>query len=130
MLSDFDRDGIADEWEARCGFHTNTVADAVLDADADGMSNRDEYLASTHATRRAKPLEAHACREWDRGTESSVLRGLKSHLQRARRAESARDGVGENAACRNSTEQPPGNRDRSCCASSATLLSRGHAKWL
>ena len=47
VLSDFDRDGMADEWELRHGFNTNLVADAAFDDDMDGMSNRDEYLAGT-----------------------------------------------------------------------------------
>lgn len=50
VLADFDRDGMADEWEARYGFDTNAVADAALDLDADGMSNRDEYLTGTDPT--------------------------------------------------------------------------------
>ena len=47
VLSDFDRDGMADEWETQHGFNTNSIADAAFDGDADGMSNRDEYLAGT-----------------------------------------------------------------------------------
>src|SRR6185436_17634946 len=44
VLADVDSDGMADEWEVRYGFGTNTAADAVLDFDGDGMSNRDEYV--------------------------------------------------------------------------------------
>jgi hypothetical protein len=47
MLSDFDRDGMADAWETQFGFNTNSVADAVLDSDGDSMINRDEYVAGT-----------------------------------------------------------------------------------
>jgi hypothetical protein len=44
---DFDRDGMADPWELTFGFSTNNAADAALDADGDGVSNRDEYVAGT-----------------------------------------------------------------------------------
>ena len=50
MLPDFDRDGMADAWEAQYGFNTNNAADALLDFDGDGISNRDEYRAGTHPT--------------------------------------------------------------------------------
>jgi hypothetical protein len=38
---------LPDEWEAANGLGTNNAADALLDSDGDGMSNRDEYLAGT-----------------------------------------------------------------------------------
>jgi hypothetical protein len=47
VLLDLDRDGVADDWEQVNGFQTNSAADATLDADDDGMSNRAEYLAGT-----------------------------------------------------------------------------------
>jgi hypothetical protein len=48
MLPDFDADGIADWWETNYpGFSTNNAADALLDFDGDGLSNRDEYLSGT-----------------------------------------------------------------------------------
>jgi len=50
VLADFDRDGMADSWEALYGFNTNSVADATLDLDGDGMINRDEYGAGTNPT--------------------------------------------------------------------------------
>jgi hypothetical protein len=48
VLADFDRDGMADAWEATYGFNTNLVDDALDDADQDTVSNRDEYIAGTN----------------------------------------------------------------------------------
>lgn len=45
--SDADGDGMPDDWEDTYGFNKNNAADAVLDADADGLTNREEYLAGT-----------------------------------------------------------------------------------
>jgi hypothetical protein len=50
VLADFDHDGVADIWETQYGFSTNNAADASLDFDGDGMSNRDEYIAGTNPT--------------------------------------------------------------------------------
>jgi hypothetical protein len=47
VLADFDRDGMADVWETAHGFNTNSVDDALDDADQDSVSNRDEYIAGT-----------------------------------------------------------------------------------
>lgn len=47
VLSDFDHDGLPDEWEAQRGLQTNNPADALLDADLDGMTNAQEYQAGT-----------------------------------------------------------------------------------
>lgn len=48
ILPDADGDGIPDEWEAANGFDANSATDAGLDADVDGMSNVDEYIAGTN----------------------------------------------------------------------------------
>jgi hypothetical protein len=37
-----------DDWERLYGFNPNDPADAALDADHDGLTNRQEYLAGTH----------------------------------------------------------------------------------
>jgi hypothetical protein len=50
VLSDFDRDGMADRWEAQYGFTTNDAANATLDLDGDTMINRAEYIAGTDPT--------------------------------------------------------------------------------
>jgi hypothetical protein len=47
VLEDTDGDGLPDEFEAANGLGTNNPADATLDADNDGLSNADEYLAGT-----------------------------------------------------------------------------------
>ena len=50
VQADSDGDGVPDEWESRHGFAPNDAADAILDADSDGVNNRDEYLAGTDPT--------------------------------------------------------------------------------
>jgi hypothetical protein len=44
---DSDGDGMPDDYELAWGFATNNPADAALDLDGDGKTNRDEYLAGT-----------------------------------------------------------------------------------
>jgi hypothetical protein len=53
ILLDLDRDGMADVWEQSFGFSTNNPADATADADLDGVSNADEYVAGTNPTNAA-----------------------------------------------------------------------------
>ncbi|MGV3533911.1 MAG: lamin tail domain-containing protein, partial [Chthoniobacteraceae bacterium] len=48
-FTDTDGDGIQDWWETAQGLDPNSNADATLDLDGDGVSNRDEYLAGTNA---------------------------------------------------------------------------------
>jgi hypothetical protein len=48
VFADFDRDRIADLWEAANGLATNNVADALLDPDGDGLTNQQEYQAGTN----------------------------------------------------------------------------------
>ena len=52
VLADFDRDGMADIWEAQYfgAASTNDPSNATLDFDGDGMTNLEEYLAGTDPT--------------------------------------------------------------------------------
>ena len=48
VMADMDADRMGDAWEAFYGFASNEPADAASDADDDGMSNRDEFIAGTN----------------------------------------------------------------------------------
>lgn len=48
VFADFDKDRMADVWEAANGLATNNAADALLDADGDGLTNAQEYLAGSN----------------------------------------------------------------------------------
>ncbi len=45
---DSDQDGMPDSWETQYSFNPNNAADAAQDADADGLSNLQEFTAKTH----------------------------------------------------------------------------------
>jgi hypothetical protein len=47
VLADTDGDKLPDEWEDSNGLNANDPSDASEDKDADGVSNRDEYIAGT-----------------------------------------------------------------------------------
>jgi hypothetical protein len=46
-IVDTDNDGLPDWWEDQFGLNKTNPSDAALDLDADGASNRDEFLAGT-----------------------------------------------------------------------------------
>ena len=58
--ADTDGDGMPDEWELRYGLAPDSAADAWMDQDNDGLSNRDEYLAGTDPTAVPAPRQTHA----------------------------------------------------------------------
>lgn len=45
---DRDKDGMPDVWETAHNFNLFSASDAILDADVDGLNNRDEFLAGTN----------------------------------------------------------------------------------
>ncbi|MEJ0088751.1 MAG: DUF1800 family protein [Limisphaerales bacterium] len=45
---DSDKDGMPDAWEDANSFNKFSTTDATLDADTDGLNNRDEFLAGTN----------------------------------------------------------------------------------
>ena len=50
VVLDADGDGIPDEWERRYGLNPADAADASADADSDGFTNAEEFLAKTDPT--------------------------------------------------------------------------------
>lgn len=53
---DTDNDGMPDVWEIEQGFNPEDPADAVLDADQDGWTNREEFLADSNPKDRSDHL--------------------------------------------------------------------------
>lgn len=60
VLSDADRDGMADEWESQFGFNPADASDALLDSDGDGVLNRDEYAAGSDPKKASSVLRFDA----------------------------------------------------------------------
>ena len=50
VVLDADGDGLPDEWEKKFSFDPSDAADASLDADNDGFTNLEEYIAKTNPT--------------------------------------------------------------------------------
>jgi hypothetical protein len=68
VLADSDGDGLPDEWEAAHGFSATNANDAILDHDADGASNAEEYLAGTDPLNAAEALRL----EWVRADDPNT----------------------------------------------------------
>jgi len=58
LIVDSDGDGLPDSWESANRLNQNDPADAALDADGDGQSNRAEYVAGTNPQSAADVLRA------------------------------------------------------------------------
>ena len=52
VVLDADNDGLPDEWEKKHGLNPGDAADAQADADGDGFTNLEEFLAKTDPTDR------------------------------------------------------------------------------
>jgi subtilisin family serine protease len=68
VLPDRDGDGLPNDWELAHGLCTNDAADAVFDADLDGVANRDEYTAGTNPTNAQSVLKIETIRRTDAAT--------------------------------------------------------------
>ena len=63
VLADFDKDRMADLWEAANGFATNNAADASIDGDGDGLSNWQDAAGTNPAIGADRfKLEGRPCR--------------------------------------------------------------------
>ena len=89
--TDFDSDGMPDDWETQFGLNPFSAADASADPDGDGMSNLQEYLADTDPTNGLSCLRmsALACSngqirlEWCGGTNATRYLEYTSSLPAA-----------------------------------------------
>lgn len=68
VMLDNDKDGMGDAWEVAYGFNPADPSDAAQDADLDGKTNLEEFLAGTHPRNRASMLKIDSIEVTTNGT--------------------------------------------------------------
>ena len=90
VIADSDHDGIPDDVELANGFNPNLAADALLDADGDGVNNLMEYLADTNPRNPASVLRITSLAR----SGQNVIISFPTSAQKRYRAEWTPDLVG------------------------------------
>ena len=111
VWADADKDGLPDRWMTNYFGHTNGLAAdksrAQDDADADGLTNLEEYQAGTNPTNALSVLRLVGVGRRGRGAGAVVFRrGLEQDLQRGVSGEGGRGRVGDGGQLRFVADQP------------------------